>query len=239
MLSSLATGKDERLSGGGQAMLKGYLQLLGQLRRQIATVTREVRRQVTRTPEAKRLTTIPGIGIILAHTVVAEVGDMKRFRSAKHLASYSLLAPRAYDSGEETDDTPKGRHVGHIGRRTLKWAWIEAAHGAVRSGGRFREMYDGYTDNGKRNKNRGYIVVAHELCRIAYSISKREADYRDDPPERPGSSRKRSPLERAARRKRKEADRRRRLHGAACQGVTSGNSCPGTGLPEDPMVAVG
>ena len=92
---------------------------------------------------------LPGVGPVLAHTILAEVGDFRRFRSAKYLASYSLLAPRALDSGEDDQEAPKGRHVGHIGRRTLKWAWIEAAHGAVRRGGRFREVFDRYTEGGK------------------------------------------------------------------------------------------
>ena len=151
-------------------------------------MTRTIRCQLRASPEGKRLQGLPGVGAVLGHTILAEVGDFGRFRSAKHLASYSLLAPRAFDSGEETDEAPKGRHVGHIGRRTLKWAWIEAAHGAVRRGGRFREVFDRYTDGGKRNRNRGYILVGHELCRTAYAISKKETEYCDDPPARPGSS---------------------------------------------------
>jgi transposase len=224
MLSRLASDeKDRRLRESGRATLKGYLQLLDHLRRQIARVTRTIYRQLRATPEGKRLQGLPGVGPVLAHTIVAEVGDFGRFRSAKHLASYSLLAPRAFDSGEDDEEAPKGRHVGHIGRRTLKWAWIEAAHGAVRRGGRFREVFDRYTDGGKRNRNRGYIVVGHELCRTAYAINKNETEYRDDRPERPGSSKKGA----VSRRR----DRRRR--------AKSQNSRPGTGQPEAAMVAVG
>lgn len=222
MLTRLANdAKNPRLRESGRATLKGYLQLLDHLRRQIAAVTRTLYRQLRATAQAERLQGLPGVGPILAHTILAEVGDFGRFRSAKHLASYSLLAPRAFDSGEETDEAPKGRHVGHIGRRTLKWAWIEAAHGAVRRGGRFREVFDRYTDGGKRNRNRGYILVGHELCRTACAISKKETEYRDDPPARPGSSKKD-----AASRGR---DRRRR--------AKSQNSRPGTGQPDVAMVA--
>lgn len=224
MLMQLANDAESpRLRESGRATLKGYLQLLDHLRRQIAAVTRTIHRQLRATPEAKRLQGLPGVGVILAHTILAEVGDFGRFRSAKHLASYSLLAPRAFDTGEETDEAPKGRHVGHMGRRTLKWAWIEAAHGAVRPGGRFREVFDRYTDGGKRNRNRGYILVGHELCRTAYAISKKETEYRDDPPARPGSSKKG-----AASRQR---DR--------CRRAKSQNSRPGTGQPDHGLVAVG
>ena len=224
MLTRLANdAKNPRLRASARATLKGYLQLLDQLRRQIATVTRTIRGQLRATVEGKRLQGLPGVGTVLAHTILAEVGDFGRFRSAKHLTSYSLLAPRAFDSGEETDEAPKGRHVGHVGRRTLKWAWIEAAHGAVRRGGRFREFFDRYTDGGKRNRNRGYILVGHELCRTAYAISKKQTQYRDDPPPRPGSSKKGAVS--------RQRDRRRRAR--------SQNSRPGTGQSDTGLVVVG
>ena len=105
--------------------MKGHLQMLDPVRRQIADATREIRRQVKKDPAGDRLRTIPGIAWILAYTLLAEIGRIDRFDSAKHLAAYSLLAPRAFDSGDEDDETPKGRHVGLVGRRTLKWAFIE------------------------------------------------------------------------------------------------------------------
>lgn len=223
MLTVLANDvQDWPLRKSARATLKGYLQLLDHLRRQIAVVTRTIYRQLEALPEGRRLQGLPGVGRILAHTILAEVGDFRRFRSAKHLASYSLLAPRAFDSGEDDGEVPKGRHVGHIGRRTLKWAWIEAARGAVHRGGRFREVFDRYTDGGKQSRNRGYILVGHELCRTAYAISKKETEYRDDPPERPGSSNRRAASQRR--------DRRRRGR--------SQKSRPGTGQPEAAMVAV-
>lgn len=185
------TGGPALLPDSGRATLKGNLQLLDQVRRQIACVTAELRDQVQRCPAGERLRTIPGIGWILAYTLLAEIGDIDRFKNARHLASYSLLAPLACDSGEEyAGEDPKGRHVGFVGRRTLKWAWIEAAHSAVRHGGRFREIYDRRTNEGRRDRNRGLIAVAHELCRIAYVIWKKEITYRDNPPPRPGSRRR-------------------------------------------------
>jgi hypothetical protein len=174
------------------------------------------------TLEGKRLQGLPGVGPVLAHTILAEVGDFGRFRSAGHLSSYSLLAPRAFDSGEDRQEVPKGRHVGHAGRRTLKWAWIEAAHGAVRRGGRFRKVFDRYTDGGKRNCNRGYILVGHELCRTAYAISKKDTQYRDDPPRRPGSSKSRSASQRRQQRR----------------SLRSQKSRPGTGQPDLGLVVV-
>lgn len=210
LLNLLVAPKDATLGPSAKATLKGYLQLLDQVRRQIAGATREIRRQIAKSPEGERLRTIPGIGWILAYTILAEIGRIERFKSASNLASYSLLVPLADDSGEESDDTPKGRHVGFIGRRTLKWAFIEAAHGAVRKGGRFREIFDRRTSGGKKDKNRGYIAVGHELARVVHVIWKTEVDYTDKPPERPGRPSKKR---------------------------TARKSRPGTGQPDVPMIA--
>lgn len=213
ILHSLAVSPegDVTLPASGRATLKGYLELLDQVRRQIAAVTWELRKQLEKTTEGRRVKSLPGIGWILAYTIVAEIGQIDRFASAKHLASYSLVVPRAHDSGEEDPDSPKGRHIGHAGRRTLQWAWIEAAHGAVRSGGRFRQIFDRVTNGGKKDRNRGYITVGHELCRLAYVLLKKDVDYHEDRPARPG------------RRSKKRAAKR--------------ISRPGMGQPDHPMVA--
>jgi transposase len=187
-LSLLLGEKDPALPESARATLKGYMQLLDQIRRQVAQVTRQFRKQLRQTPAGRRLMTLPGIAWILAYTIQAEIGRIERFRNSKHLSSYSLLTPRADDTGEPDDgEEPKGRHLGRAGRQTLQWAWIEAAHGAVRSGGRFRQIFDRVTSGGKRNRNRGYIAVAHELCHLGYTLIRKNVDYAEKRPGRPGA----------------------------------------------------
>jgi transposase len=209
-LQSLAEA-DEPLRPAARMTLQGHLRLLEQLRKQLAQVTRELRRRVKADADARRWDTLPGVGWILAYTIQAEIGDVHRFRDSKRLASYALLAPMADDSGEETSATPLGRRVGHMGRRTLKWAFIEAAHGAVRKSEMFRDMFNAYTNEGKENKNRGYIAVARKLCHIGLACVKKGVDYMEQRPPRPGE--KPSPDTSAAQ-----------------------NSCPELGESEYPMV---
>jgi transposase len=167
--------------------LRGQLKLLDHLRRQLADVARILHKQLAKTPLTTRLKTIPGIGLILAHVLAAEIGKIERFRNQKSLAGYSLLAPRAYDSGQDDPShSPKGRHLGLRGNRTLKWAFVEAAHGAVRSGGKWRAVFDRVTDGGRKNRNRGYIKVARELVKVVYAVWAKGIDYRAVAPVRPG-----------------------------------------------------
>ena len=189
-LNLLVAGQEGNLPESTRRVLKGELQLLDALRRQIAGATRLLRRELTGSQAGQWLRTLPGISWILSHTILAEVGRFDRFPSAGHLASYSLLAPRACDSGDEDGGTPIGRHVGKIGRRTLKWAWMEAAHTAVRSSPRMRALYDRRTDGGQRDKNRGVILVAHQLCRIGYLLEKKQMAYLENPPAGPTGQRR-------------------------------------------------
>jgi transposase len=172
------------LPTSSQATLRGYLQLLDYLRRQIAQATRTFQQQVRATPAARRLCTLPGIQSILAYTLLAEIGRIERFPTARHLVSYSLLAPRAWETG--TPPEPRGRHVGHQGRRTLKWAYIEAAHSAIRRSPKLRAWFTRYTQGDRSRNNRGYIRVARRLCQLSYVLWKKGVAYQEDWPPRPG-----------------------------------------------------
>jgi len=138
------------LAAGALAQLRGNVRLLDQVRRQLAELERELRRQLERTPLIQRLKGIPGLGLILANTLAAEIGQIDRFGSARSLRV------------------------------------IEAAHAAVRSGGKWRQLFDRYTDGGRRNRNQGYIRVAGELVKIVYVVWRKEVQYTDTPPARPG-----------------------------------------------------
>jgi transposase len=109
------------------AMLR---QLLAVVRAEAARADQEVTRVATTDPIAHALQQIRGIGPVLALTTRAEIGDIRRFPTAAHLASYAGLVPRV--------DASAGRYrYGRITRRGspwLRWALIEAAmHSTTRS----------------------------------------------------------------------------------------------------------
>ena len=186
-LSLLTEDKTLRLSG--RQTLKEELILLDAVRRLIARATRRFRMTMKRSEIGRRLTTLPGVSTVLGYTFVAEIGRIERFASSRCLLQYSLLAPQANDSGEDRDGKPIGRRLGHAGRATLQWAFIQAAHSAVRKDKFFRDLFNRRTNGGKQDRGRGYITVANRMCRIAYAMWKRQQDYQEVPPPRPGSKR--------------------------------------------------
>lgn len=95
-------------------------------KRRLEVVLGEEAAQDERTP---LLIQLPGIGKLLAVTVLAAIGDITRFPSAKKLVGYAGLGASVHDSGEK-------RSTGRItktGRRDLRRAMVEAANSAVRS----------------------------------------------------------------------------------------------------------
>lgn len=178
------------LPNGAWMALQGLVKVLGHVREQLAAVSGCLRKLLDHTPLAKRLDGIPGIGLVLAHTLMAEIGQIERFRSHGALARYSVLAPIAQDTGEpDPAHSPMGRHLGHRGNLTLKWAFLEAAHGAVKSGGRWRVLFDAVTQGGRKDRNRGYIKVARELVKVVYVVWRKGLEYSERPAPRPGSHR--------------------------------------------------
>ena len=195
------------LPDGARQALRGLVNLHTYLRGQLLEVAKTLHGQLERDELAKRLDGIPGIGLILSHTLRSEIGDIGRFENDRKLAAYACLAPRSDDTGEaHPERAPLGRHLGGRGNRTLKWTFIEAAHGAVKRGGKWRAMFDRATDGGRKNRGRGYIKVARELVKVVYIVWSRNVAYCEAPPRRPGSGRE-----------------------------TRKNSRPGTGQPFHPM----
>jgi transposase len=187
LLAELMKAEDPRVPASAKANLEGLLQLLEDVRLPLGKVTREVHSQIKKETDASYWKTLPGIGWILGYTIQAEIGDLQRFKNSGCLAAYSLLAPRDDDSGEEDPQKiPAGRHVGIVGRRTLKAAFLLAAQSATKKSPRLKALFDRITDQGKRNRMRGYMAVAHKLCDIGYSCVKHKRAYSENPPERSG-----------------------------------------------------
>ena len=210
---------------GALSALQDLVELLDSLRGQLARIAVELRRGLDREEVIGRLDGIPGVGLILAHTILAEIGQIERFASHNALANYSLLAPRSDDTGEDDGSKPIGRHLGKRGNRTLQWALLEAARGAVRKGGKWRRIFDAATQGGRSHLNRGYIKVARELVKVVFVVLSRKVEYTDHPPCRPGSS--------AAQKQALPPVTPRQGMQAFLSGTRSG-----TGQPSHPMAAV-
>lgn len=104
------------------------LEAIDHLDGQISECDRQLRHVGQADPTVRLLQTIPGIGPILAFTIAAEIGDITRFPTPKHLVGYTGLCPRVHQSGDSDWRGPLAKH----GPRWLRWALIEATTWASR-----------------------------------------------------------------------------------------------------------
>ena len=107
---------------------------------------------------------LPGIGPVLAAVIVAEIGDIRRFRRPGQLCSWAGLTPRHYES-----DTKVIRgHVTKQGSREVRWALIEAIQHQP-AGTRPRQVKDGIiARRGKEAKNIAKVAAARELLTLVF-----------------------------------------------------------------------
>ncbi|MHB1434724.1 MAG: IS110 family RNA-guided transposase [Thermoplasmata archaeon] len=84
------------------------------------------------------LQSVPGIDYVLALTILAEVGDVKRFPNRKKFAAHCGLVPKNRDSGEKVGVHAKLRH----GSSRLTWAFSVAVQALLKTKrGRFVVMF--------------------------------------------------------------------------------------------------
>jgi len=176
-----------QLPEASRAVLVGYRQVLDELDRQIAEVENWMREHLPADEITRLLTSLPGIGLILAHVLQAEIGQLERFPTVRHLASYAGLAPVSDDSA----DRHGARHCSRACNHTLRWALIEAAN--VISSGRARaprlcQLYQRLSHGGRCDKNKAKVAVAHELAKLVHVVWKKRTAYQENPPGRPGST---------------------------------------------------
>lgn len=149
------------------------LRLVHSLDQLIEEASQEIEQRAERDPQAQLLMTMPGVGYYTAMLLMAELGDVTRFPSAKHVVAYAGLAPRVRSSGGAV-------HIGRITRRGsayLRWILTEAAHRAVRLSPYFNTLFR--KKLAKRGLQRAMITLARKLLSIAYGILKHGHPYEE------------------------------------------------------------
>jgi transposase len=112
------------------ASVTGLRHVLASVRAEVARVETDVRRTADADAIALTLQELMGVGPVLALTIRAEIGEIHRFPTGGHLASYAGLVPRVAMSAGRYRHGPITRR----GSPWLRWALVEAAlHGTKRS----------------------------------------------------------------------------------------------------------
>lgn len=148
---------------------------LVKLRRQLQQL---IDAQLGKNVDYERLRSIPGIGPIVALTVLAEAGDLRRFSHHRKFLNYCGLSLSAAQSGAS-----HGRpRLSKRGNARLRWAFWMAANAAINQRrNSFRKKYDDYVRRDPHDadlKRRAYVAVAAKVARVAYGLIKSGKEYR-------------------------------------------------------------
>ena len=104
---------------------------------------------------------IPGVGPVLAAIFVAEIGDVSRFASARHLCSWAGLTPTHHESDQEV----RRGHITKQGSRLVRWAAVE---GVVRQRGATAIAAHHHRVGERRGTNVGRVAAARKLLTLVY-----------------------------------------------------------------------
>jgi transposase len=165
-LATLELPADER------AMLDSCLREADFLTREIAHLDREIAIYALGSAEIRRLMTIPGVDVTTAATLMATIGRIDRFPSARHLVGYIGLDTRSRQSGVSAV------HHGHIskqGSASARHVLCEAAHSAMRAPGPLRAF--GQRVRARRGSNIATVAVARKLGCLAWQLLIKQEDY--------------------------------------------------------------
>jgi len=153
--------------------VRANLEVVGTLNREIARLEREVIEQVRLAAQFAPLLSIPGIGRILALAIMLETGAIERFVKVSNFSSYA----RCVQSKRLSNDKKKGEGNSKCGNKYLAWAFVEAAHFAVRYNPRIKRFYE--RKAAKTNKIVATKAVAHKLARAAYHVMRERVPFDD------------------------------------------------------------
>jgi len=153
---------DASLDPPYRARVNALLRLIDAYDFEIELVSRQLRGRLATDPGYRALLTLPGVGPVLAAVFRAEIGDVARFPSARHLASWAGLTPRHRESDTKV-------HRGSItkqGSTLVRWAAIEAVQKLPADAGWLVASRARLT--AQRGRNIATVAVARKLLTLVY-----------------------------------------------------------------------
>jgi transposase len=147
------------------------------LQRRIHIAEVELTAIARQTPVVARLRSIPGVGPLTSTALVAFVGDVQRFPSGRHFASYLGLTPREHSTGGR-------RRLGAISKRGDVYLRMLLIHGARAVLLRAKVMSEpdrlrawAVKVEARRGHNKAAVAMANKLARIVWAVWKKDVAF--------------------------------------------------------------
>jgi len=150
------------LPEGPRRRLDSLLALIADFDREITATTSEIDQLAKSDERVKLLCQIRGIGRYTAMLIIAEIGEVKRFPTAKHLCQWAGLTPTVRSS----DGKARLGHISRQGSTIMRWALTEAAQHTPTGGGPLRAQYERIAK--RRGSKIARVAIARQILTLCY-----------------------------------------------------------------------
>lgn len=165
-ISPLLDGNEDILMAGSISK-----ETIDYLTRKIQSIEKTIEGKIELSSPYQHLLGIPGVGKILALTIMLETGPISRFQKVGNYVSYCRKVSSTWTSNGKA----KGKGNEKNGNRYLAWAYSEASELARRFDERVRAYYQRKAQ--KTNRMVAHQALAHKLARSAYFIMRDKVPF--------------------------------------------------------------
>ena len=159
------------LSAVDRYQMDQYLELIRHYDIQIKKTESRIEDYVAYAPQVKVLMTMPGISYYSGLAITGEIGDIRRFSSAKKLTSFAGLNPSVSQSGDRC-------YTGHIakqGDKHLRWMLNQCANAAVMHDSTLAKIY--HRIKKRRGHNIAITAVSRKMLCLIYTMLTHNIKY--------------------------------------------------------------
>lgn len=153
-------------------VMDAHLAVLDATDRQARMLSSRIARIGIADERVRLIMTMPGIGYLIALSIIAEIVDVSRFATHEKLVSYAGMSPSHRNSGE----TRMGGGITKRGSPWLRNVMVDAATVAVRFDPRMRSIYERIAK--RRGKQKAKVAVARHMLEIVWQMLTRMEEYR-------------------------------------------------------------
>lgn len=159
-------------------LIRSLFRQLSQAKAEIEKAEKQMDELLSKSPY--KLSTMPGMGTILAATIVADIGDIRRYRSSDCIAKMAGIAPTNKSSGNN-----QWQVRNRFGKRRLHYAFYMLALNQIAKDNKGKEprnpiIYEYYMRKQKegRQPKQAMIFVMRRLVNVVYGMMKSGEAYR-------------------------------------------------------------
>ncbi len=165
------------LRPAAQRVVADNLAVIDHLDQQIEALEVELPLSVEQARVVRLLKTIPGVGQLTATILLAEIGEVRRFPSAKALCNWAGLTPRV----RKSDTFVRHGRISKQGSPYLRAAMVRAAAVASRCSKRWYALHERLAP--RCGKQAAKVAVARHLLTVAYHMWTRQQPYQENYPQ--------------------------------------------------------